>query len=302
MDLHSFNIGLALWFILLILEAVTGTFINAFIITILLHGYFRKQKMSDNDKILITLSIKNIYSPLVCSAALILFFVWPQINNEIYAMFGIFMLTIFSTISMFWLTACLCVFYFIKIVNFSCGILLWAKMKIRIVVPWLIFFSELVSLCWTFFTMLPLVNDKQSSQNSSSFFSGNTTSEANAAIFDLICIAVSLPLLIIIITTFSTAGSLYLHRRRMEKNIGASSSLKAHESAVWMMTHLLLLYTLVLVVQSLHFSGVFVPLSFGYCLNYIILFCFPLVQSVLLIKSNPKLKDKLKQISLVCSN
>ncbi|OCT61873.1 hypothetical protein XELAEV_18047904mg [Xenopus laevis] len=225
MNLYGFNLGMVVFFVLLMLEAIAGTFTNVFTVTILLLGYFKKQNMGDSDKILLALSITSIYSPLVSSAAFFISFMWPPIYNEMYAMFGIFMLTIFGTISMFWLTACLCVFYFIKIVNFSSGILLWAKIKISTFVPWLIFFSELVSLCWTFFTMLPLVTEEQSSANISSFYSVNTTSATNATVFELICTAVSLPLLTIITITLSTTGSLYLHRRRMEKNMGASSSL-----------------------------------------------------------------------------
>ncbi|KAE8578520.1 hypothetical protein XENTR_v10023618 [Xenopus tropicalis] len=299
MDLHNF--GLVFWFFLLILEVIIGTLTNAFIVVVLLLGYFKKQTMNESDKILIALSITNICSSLVSSAAIMILFMWPWIYSHSNATFCIFSLTIFGTISMVWLTACLCVFYFVKILNFSSGILLWAKMKISNFVPWLIFFSELVSLCWTFFTMLPLVTKEQSSGNISSLHSVNATSDTNTIIFELICTAVSLPLMIIIITTFSTTGSLYLHRRRMEKNLGASSSLKAHQSVVWMMIRLLLLYTLVFVVQILHFSGTVAPLSFEYCLNYFILFSIPVAQSVLLIQGNPKLKDKLKQISLVCT-
>ncbi|OCT61879.1 hypothetical protein XELAEV_18047909mg [Xenopus laevis] len=248
--------------------------------------------MSTSNKILVALSLSNVYLSLIfCSISVFL----PLINDD-YSIKGyIFALLMFGICSSNWITTCLCVFYFLKIINFSSGLLACFKLKIDIIVPWFIFFSEVVSLGCSFLTLLPSVTSPGSSTNSV-----NSTSEEfinSPGFMKVTFIAVFVPMLIMIVTTFSTIGSLFLHSRRME-NTGTSSSLTPHRNAACMMAWLLLLYTVIFVALFTYFFELFDPQSFGYRISFNLIYLFTLVQSIVLIIGNPKLKEAIKKCCL----
>ncbi|KAE8578516.1 hypothetical protein XENTR_v10023614 [Xenopus tropicalis] len=265
MDLSS-KVTLVYSFFAPILAVTAGAFTNAYISSVILLDYFKTKMMSSSNKILLALSLSN-----GCILALL----------------------IFGISSTAWITTCLCVFYFVKIINFSSGLFAWFKLKIDIIVPWLILVSEVVSLGCSFLTLLPSVNIQEPSSNSSMFYSLNSTSGATGISADFIkvtFITVCVPLLIMIVTTFPTIRTLYLHSRRM-KNTGTSSSLAPHQSAVFMMAWLLFLYTVFFVVLFTGFIQSFTPPSFAYWMTYNLIYVATLVQSVVLILGNPKLKE-----------
>ncbi|KAE8578515.1 hypothetical protein XENTR_v10023613, partial [Xenopus tropicalis] len=271
---------------------MTGAFTNAYISFVILLDYFKTQTMSTSNKILLALSLSNVFLSLILFVSAVSVF-WPEIYADYYVKAYIFALLLFGICSSVWNTTCLCVFYFLKIINFGSGILAFFKIKINVMVPWFIFFSEALSLGCSFITLLPSVNSPGSSSNTSLVYSLNSTSVDIASIpgfMKVTFIVAFVPLLIMLVTTFSTMGSLYLHSRRME-NTGTSSSVAPHRSAVFMMAWLLLLYAVVFVALFTYFFKLFDSKSFGYWITYMLLYSFTLVQSIVLILGNPKLKE-----------
>ncbi|NP_001165490.1 taste 2 receptor member 8 [Xenopus tropicalis] len=292
MDLSS-KVTLVYSFFAPILAVTAGAFTNAYITFVILLDYFKTKMMSSSNKILLALSLSNGYFSFLLFVCSIISFVWPHIATNNYIKGCILALLIFGISSTAWITTCLCVFYFVKIINFSSGLFAWFKLKIDIIVPWLILVSEVVSLGCSFLTLLPSVNIQEPSSNSSMFYSLNSTSGATGISADFIkvtFIAVCVPLLIMIVTTFPTIRTLYLHSRRM-KNTGTSSSLAPHQSAVFMMAWLLFLYTVFFVVLFTGFIQSFTPPSFAYWMTYNLIYVATLVQSVVQILGNPKLKE-----------
>uniref|UniRef100_A0A6I8PQA3 Taste receptor type 2 n=1 Tax=Xenopus tropicalis TaxID=8364 RepID=A0A6I8PQA3_XENTR len=272
---------------------IAGAFTNAYITLVILFDYFQTKIMSASNKVLVALSLSNVYVSLILSVNSIISFFWPQMYAEPYVKGYILALLIFGIASCAWTTTCLCVFYFVKIINFSSRLLTSFKMRINILVPWLILFSEVVSLGCSFLTLLPYANSLEPSSNTTLFYSVNSTSGVSGiytGFMKVTFVAVSLPLLIIFVTTFSTIGSLYLHSRRMEST-GTTNSVTPHRSAVCMMAWLLLLYTVIFVVLFSYFLHPISPPSFGYWMSYNLIYVFTLVQSVVLIQGNPKLKE-----------
>ncbi|KAG8433584.1 hypothetical protein GDO86_017772 [Hymenochirus boettgeri] len=277
-----------------ILESTVGSITNAYIVFTLLMDYLKKRKMSTIDKILIALSLSNIFFACACSVNLI----WTFIYEDFYTHCIILAFTMYAIVSSSWLTACLCVFYFIKIKTFSSGLLVRIKMKISTIIPWFLLFSEVISLGFTFLTRLPSVLIQRPLFNTSFVYSANTTSSAsgmNFSFMSIVFFSVCIPFITMIGTTMSTVRSLYLHSRRMEKNVGTSNNLVAHRSAVWMMTHLLLLYIILYGTMFVWVFNVSDQANVWYWLCIILQFSYTPVQSVLLILGSPKLKESLLQ-------
>ncbi|OCT61880.1 hypothetical protein XELAEV_18047910mg [Xenopus laevis] len=254
--------------------------------------------MSTSNKILVALSLSNVYLSLMLFISTVSVFL-PLINADSVNGY-ISALLMFGICSSTWITTCLCVFYFLKIIDFSSGLLACFKLKINIIVPWFIFFSEVVSLGCSFLTLLPSVTSPGSSTNTSLFYPVNSTSEElinSPGFMKVTFFAVFVPMLIMIVTTFSTIGSLFLHSRRME-NTGTSSSLTPHRNAACMMAWLLLLYTVIFVVLFTYFFKLFDQQSFGYKITFNLIYLFTLVQSVVLIIGNPKLKEAITKCCL----
>ncbi|KAG8430491.1 hypothetical protein GDO86_020494, partial [Hymenochirus boettgeri] len=282
---------------LLISESFAGLLTNVYIASVPLYDYFKKANLSTSDKLIVALCVSNVYCALLNGVFLLTINMWPDINTDINIM-GIFMtLQIFGISSSVWITVCLCLFYFIKIINFSSGPLGWMKMKINVVVPWLIVLSEVVALGCSLLTRIPSVIKEFYYNYSLDYFQTlNVTSRPNVIpihYMSIYIIGLFVPLLTMLVITFVTAGSLYLHIRRMKKNMGTSSNSAAHQSVVWTMIRLLILYTAILVASLLYTLKIFTSTNFAFFTILMILYSFPLVASVILILGNPKLKKPL---------
>ncbi|OCT61875.1 hypothetical protein XELAEV_18047905mg [Xenopus laevis] len=162
-----------------ILATIVGASTNAYITFVILLDYFKTKILSTSNKILVALSLSNVYFSLILSVYSLFNFVWPQLYAEPYVKSCILALLVYGGSSCAWNTTCLCIFYFVKIINFSSKLLSSFKMKINIIVPWFILFSEMVSLGCSFFTLLPSLNGQGSSSNNSLLYSLNSTSRAS---------------------------------------------------------------------------------------------------------------------------
>ncbi|NWV22277.1 TA2R9 protein, partial [Origma solitaria] len=128
------------------LETFAGMWINAFIICVLCLAWGRKKTLNSNEKILLLLGCSRFW--YLCFSWLYSFLlkIYPYcllVHPTFQLLQGAYS---FFNCSNFWFSACLCLFYCIKIANFRNRFFIYMKLKIDRIVPWLLFGSMIFSL------------------------------------------------------------------------------------------------------------------------------------------------------------
>ncbi|XP_040211642.1 taste receptor type 2 member 10-like [Rana temporaria] len=239
--------------------------------------------------LLIALNVSTMCYTISLTSNLLLYVFWPSLNVT-YASSVLTYLTIISITSSSWLTAAMCFFYFIKILQFQSRFLSWMKMKIDRMIPLLIIFVEIVSLLESF--MAAYIFNQDFPKNST-IAATDLTSEyqhIRLKFMNVILPVTSPPFLIAILTTAASAVSLKLHSHRMKANTGHANG-KDYQGAVQTMACLVVLYALIGLVIIIFGQELFADQTWGYWICVMIIFSFPMVQSGLLINGNPKLKE-----------
>ncbi|XP_075036824.1 taste receptor type 2 member 119-like [Mixophyes fleayi] len=207
--------------------------------------------------------------------------------------------TLYGITSSLWLSASLCLFYMIKIINVQSRTLTWVKMKISIIVPWLILTAEIVSLCGSFLSFL--IPTQQPAQNNSTIITLIIISEDNKPklqFMNIVLMINSLPSLIAITATASSAWCLKVYDCQMKRNMGTfgNTNVKDYQCAVQTMVYLEFFHTFIFLVMVMFSLEIFANNSWGYWIIVIVLFSFGTVQSAILTHGNPNLKRTMKQI------
>ncbi|XP_075421235.1 taste receptor type 2 member 9-like [Ascaphus truei] len=246
------------------------------------------------------LGLSNAGHSCICGLFTFSSFLYPQIFMVDYVYEAVYALSNFSGLSSSWLTACLCLFYFVKIIHFKSGPLAWLKMKIDTVLPWLILVAEVISFtCSLPGLWVPTIKcPKNYTTDLTGHISSNAT-EIQQDTMDMVSSlipSILLPFLIVLGTTICIMWSLCRHTRQMEQNMAVgSSSLNVHRRAAGTMMGLLLLYLSFYVVQFLLTIGILTGAEYWGII--IILLAFSPVESVLLILGNSKLKQNCQKLS-----
>uniref|UniRef100_A0A8C5WCV5 Taste receptor type 2 n=1 Tax=Leptobrachium leishanense TaxID=445787 RepID=A0A8C5WCV5_9ANUR len=274
-------------------EIITGVCANVFIIFVILYGFHKKHYLSTSYKILLALCFSNVIYAFVTATNLYITFYWPGIYSVQTHTYIIFSLGSFCFTSCAWLTSCLCIFYFFKIINFSSRFLTQVKMKIDTYVPGLILAVELVSLGSGFSSMslyiIP-ISPRNAAVNSSTNGTLGSTDTGQAMLWPSF-IPMGIPLMVGFVATFYVFRYIKLHSHRMKAGSIGCDSLKAHQTAANTMLRLLVFCLIMYVALCGFCFGIFPPLSAGNWLVAIINLSFTPVQSFLLIHGNPKLKE-----------
>ncbi|XP_040211662.1 taste receptor type 2 member 9-like [Rana temporaria] len=271
------------------LEAIVGLCSNAFIIFSLTFSGFRRTNIAPCNYILIALNVSTMCYTISISLNLLVYLYGPSFNFT-YASSVLNYLTIISITSSSWLTADLCLFYFIKILNFQSRFLSWMKMKIDRMIPLLILIVEILSLLESFIASYIFNQDLP---KNSTIAVTEVTSEhyrMRLKFMSIVMTMTSPPFLIAILTTTASAVSLKLHSHRMEANTGHTNG-KDYQGAVQTMACLVVFYALTGLVIILYGQELFEDQTWGYWMCLMILTSFSMVQSGLLINGNPKLKE-----------
>nr|DBA18890.1 TPA: hypothetical protein GDO54_014784 [Pyxicephalus adspersus] len=298
MALDTFSIPsfAQIYFGILVVESIIGIFTNVFIVLVNLRDWLKGQSLNSSDHLVVSLALSNTCFSFANTAIIVCFiyfveFVFP--DYVFYIVYGTMSYTIFSSS---WLSSWLCLFFFLKIINFKGGCFGWMKMKVGSLVPWLIFLSQVISCI----SSLPLIwtTTKVYSQNStSSDLGGNETSTVTKykinEFYNIFSIIVNcfVPFLIVMATTGCIIASLSLHTRHMKQNMEDSHgpSLKVHQAAARTMSSLLVIYLIFYVVEL----GLgFLPMSsLFYWICFMLISFFPTLQSIVLITGNSKLRQ-----------
>ncbi|NXE71927.1 TR110 protein, partial [Calcarius ornatus] len=282
------------------LEAFAGMWINAFIVCVLCIVWVKKKTLNSNEKILLLLG---------CSRFWYLCFSWIYVFVS--AIFPYYLLvhpifqllqgsySFFNCCNLF-MSACLCGFYCIKIVNFRNSFFIYLKVKIDRMVPWLLLGSVIFSLI---FGILVYNTIDKAVCNNLNFTSPERFWKETIGIeehfFPLLFLTGFLyttSFIVVIFAALFLLFSLWRHKCKMQTSSINSLSMDAHIRAMKSILSFFIMYSInfMFLILTLIYSMTYQNhITF---LAYLIQYAFPGVHSLILIFSNPKLEKTLLKI------
>ncbi|XP_027519245.1 taste receptor type 2 member 9-like [Corapipo altera] len=280
-------------------EAFAGMWINAFIVSVTCMSWVKRKTLNSNEKILLFLG---------CSRFSVLCFSWvysffsiiypnyfyvPPTNTLIVSIQNFF------ECSNLWVSACLCVFYCIKIANFRNSFFIYLKVKIDRMVPWLllgsVLFSLVIGILVYDFANKPHCNNSTSEGNFSKV--SIRMEEHFLSIFLIYGFEFVTSFTAVILSALLLLFSLWRHKRSMETMMNLS--MDAHIKAMKFILSFFVMYSInftCLILNMVYTTENGSPVIF---LIYVLLYTFTVVHSLILIFSNPKLEKSVLRI-LAC--
>ncbi|NXH24843.1 T2R40 protein, partial [Myiagra hebetior] len=282
------------------LQVSAGMWINSFLVCVLCIAWIKKKSLNSNEKILLLLGCSRFCYLGISWVYSFLLIIHPYrfcIPLLLESLSGI---QSFFDCSNIWVSAWLCVFYCIKIVSFSNRFFNYMKAKIDKIVPWLLLGSVLLAFIFSIH-VYHISNETQcNSHNYSS--QGYYLKHIIRADEDL------LPIIFVTGFVFSTSFtaviasavfllfSLWRHKCKMQTNSMSNLSMDAHIRAMKSILSFLVMY-------SINFMFFILTLIYARkkenhvaFLIFAFLHAFPGVHSLILIFSNPELKNTLVRI------
>ncbi|NWR32694.1 TA2R7 protein, partial [Tachuris rubrigastra] len=280
------------------LQALAGMWINAFIVSVICMSWFRKKTLNSNEKILLLLGSSRFW--FLCISCLY-YFLLIMYRNYVYV-HPIFQLLAvargFFYCSELSVSACLCVFYCIKIANFRNSFFIYLKVKIDRMVPWLLLGSVLFSLV---IGILPFeIIDKPQCNNSTGqenlWKVKVKIDEHFFPIYFITGFGFATSFMAVILSVLLLLFSLWRHKHNMETNSMKDLSMDAHIKAMKSILSFFIMYNIniiSLIVTMIYSAEGKSTIMF---LIYVFQYAFPGVHSLILIFSNPRLKNTLLRI------
>ncbi|XP_062494446.1 taste receptor type 2 member 40-like [Pezoporus occidentalis] len=288
--------------VIITFQAFAGTWINAFIISVICVSWVKKKSFNSNEKVLLFLGCSRfaylIVTWVYCLLAILYptyFYVHP-IPQVVVAVQS------FLNSSNLWVSACLCVFYCVKVANFRYTFFLYLKVKIDRIVPWLLLASVLLSLviCITIY----YVTDK------AKCVQPNSTALENFWKMDVRMSEEFFPVFLISGFGFATAFmavifsvllifSLWRQKRKMQNNSMKELNMDTYIKAIKSILSIFIIYSfnfICLILTLIYATKKENTVSF---LIFIFQYAFPSLHSLTLIFSNPKLENALLR-TLLC--
>ncbi|XP_061316984.1 taste receptor type 2 member 40-like [Pezoporus flaviventris] len=282
--------------VIITFQALAGTWINAFIISVICISWVKKKSFNSNEKVMLFLGCSRfaylIVTWVYCLLAILYptyFYVHP-IPQVVVAVQS------FLNSSNLWVSACLCVFYCVKVANFRYTFFLYLKVKIDRIVPWLLLASVLLSLviCITVY----YVTDKAKCVHP------NSTALENFWKMDVRMSEEFFPVFLISGFGFATAFmavifsvllifSLWRQKRKMQNNSMKELNMDAYIKAIKSILSIFIIYSfnfICLILTLIYATKKENTVSF---LIFIFQYAFPSLHSLTLIFSNPKLENAL---------
>ncbi|NXF98796.1 TA2R9 protein, partial [Sakesphorus luctuosus] len=282
----------------IIFQAFSGMWINAFIVSVICNAWVKKKTLNSNEKILVLLGcsrfsylcISWIYSLLA-----IIYPVYLHVHPIRQLAEGA---KSFFNCSNLWVSACLCVFYCIKIASFRNSFFIYLKVKIDRMVPWLLLGSVLFSLVIGILAFN--IGDKLQCNNSTG--QGRLwkvkfqMDEQFFPIYFFTGFGYATAFMAVIFSALLLLFSLWRHKHNMQTNSMKDLSLDAHIKAMKSILSFFVMYSInciSLIVAMIYTAEGQNPVMF---LTHVCLYAFPGVHSLLLIFSNPRLEKTLLRI------
>ncbi|NXT70996.1 T2R40 protein, partial [Chaetops frenatus] len=199
----------------------------------------------------------------------------------------------FLNYSSFWFGAWLGVFYCIKVASFTQSFFIWMKQRIARLVPWMLLTSSLCSFtaaipfAWDVYVVhnftapLPMTNSSAMT---------TTRKDTLTLLIYLTNAAVSLPLILSVVSSILLIRSLWVHTTQM-RNGFRDPSLEAHISAIKSVCSLLMLYVTYFIAFTFLLYNFFLHFSTAKSICIAVMAACPTGHTMVLIWSNPKFRE-----------
>ncbi|NXB13907.1 TA2R7 protein, partial [Rhagologus leucostigma] len=282
------------------LEAFAGMWINAFLVCVLCIAWVKKKALNSNEKILLLLGCCRFCYLCTSWVYHFLSIIYP---NYLFV-HPAFQLTVFfqsfSNCFNLWVSACLCVFYCIKIANFRNSCFIYLKVKTDRIVPWLFLssvFSALAIAIIAYSVAETVHNDSHNFTCLGNFWEASVRMDKYLfPFYFLMGFGYAAPFMAVIFSAVFLLFSLWRHKCKMQTNSMNSLSVDAHIRAMKSILSFLVMY-------SINFLCLILTIVYAKknentmtLLIFIYLYAFPGVHSLILIFINPKLEKALLKI------
>ncbi|XP_069841094.1 taste receptor type 2 member 7-like [Dendropsophus ebraccatus] len=246
LDENNLSIGAPLAFYLSVVAILTLVSIlgNVFILAVNIQDWLKRQNLSSVDQILVAFSLSSLGLCSSFGSYIFFRFLWPLVL-EGFAFTVVFALMLFLTLSNSWLTAWLCFYFFVKIMNFKFSYFAKLKMTIDVAVPWLIAVSEVVAFSSTVPLIWSFVRTSPHNSTSCTYTCPIASFHLNTMYYTFILgFSSNSAFVIVLSSTVCIVWSLCRHTYRMKKTLSSEgySQLRAHRKAAQTVASLLLNY------------------------------------------------------------
>ncbi|KAM6323957.1 taste receptor type 2 member 9-like [Aegotheles albertisi] len=278
------------------LQTFAGMWINAFIVSVLCIAWVRKKSFNSVEKILLCLGCSRFWYMCI----IWVYFFFKIIYHQCFSVQPLPQLFAaienFFSCANFWVSACLSVFYCIKIANFRHIFFIYLKVKIDRIVPWLLWVSVLLSLIIGILTYEisdeALCDFNCTTQNS--FWKPNIRIDQHFfTLYFLAGFGFAIAFTAVISSALLLLFSLWRHKHKMQTKSVKDLSVDAHVKAMKSILSFLVIYSinfLCLVLRMIYSIKVENGEKF---LILVVQYASPAVHSLILIFSNPKLEKTL---------
>ncbi|NWS97554.1 TA2R9 protein, partial [Mionectes macconnelli] len=281
-------------------EAFAGMWINAFIVSVICMSSVKRKTLNSNEKILLVVGCSRFWYLCISWVYSFLSVIYPH-SLYVHPTLQLFVSTqSFFSYSSLWFSACLCVFYCIKIANFGNSFFIYLKVKIDRIVPWLLLGSVLFSLVIGIIAYETADQAHCNNRNSTgrgSFWKANIKMDKYFfPSFFIAGIGYAVSFMAVTFSALLLLFSLWKHKRNMQTNSMKDLSMDAHIKAMKCILSFFIMYSInfaCLVLEMVYVTKKGSPVMF---LILIFQYAFPGVHSLILIFGNPKLEKTLLRI------
>ncbi|NXM27177.1 TA2R9 protein, partial [Oxyruncus cristatus] len=282
------------------LEAFAGMWINAFIVSVICMAWVKKKTLNSNEKILLLLGCSRFWFLCFSWVYSFLSIIYPH-SLYVHPTLQLFVfIQSFLSYSSLWVSACLCIFYCIKIASIRNSFFIYLKVKIDRMVPWLLFGSVLFSLVIGIIAYEIADQAHCNNHNSTgrgSFWRANIRMDKHFfPSFFIAGFGYAVSFMAVTFSALLLLFSLWRHKRNMQTNSMKDLSMDAHIKAMKSILSFFVMYSInfaILILKMVYAtkkgsSVIFLIVVFQYA--------FPGVHSLILIFGNPKLEKTLLRI------
>ncbi|XP_046920800.1 taste receptor type 2 member 9 [Lynx rufus] len=283
-----------IYIVLIAGELTIGIWGNGFIVLVNCTGWLQRRDSSVIDIILVSLAISRICVLCVISADGFVLLLSPHAyaqNETINTLDAFWTLSNHSSV---WFTACLSIFYLLKIANISHPVFLWLKLNVTRVVLGLFLASFLTSIIISVFLKEGSWGHVEVNHEENITWEFRVSKAPSAFKLIILNLGTLVPFALCLISFVLLLFSLFRHTKQMKLYATGSrdSSTEAHMRAIKAVTIFLLLFIMYYAVFLVVTSSFLIPqgrlvLMFGGIVTVI----FPSSHSFILIMGNSKLRE-----------
>ncbi|NXF96721.1 TA2R9 protein, partial [Eubucco bourcierii] len=287
----------AVAFVIITLQTLAGMWINGFIVCVLCVAWVKKKIFNSNEKIMLFLGIFRFVDLCISWIYSFTSMIYPQCYyvHPVPQIFSAILSFIDS--SNVWASASLCVFYCVKIANFQHTFFIYLKVKIDRIVSWLLFGSVLLALVMGIlgYDIMDRTSFKNINSTDTKILGilSVRTDEHSFLMFSISTFISTTAFIVVIFSTLLLLFSLWRHKRRMQANSMRNLNMDAHIKAIKSILFFMFIYTINFIGFILILIDAtkkkYLPIFFILILQY----ALPVVHSLILVFSNPKLEKTL---------